>query len=123
MKTCEDLDLWSRILQETKGIILQEVLVCVYLHTKEKMRYFDNVLARDMLYRRLFARDMTLDEKFKKLLYSALFDQYAHAARIRNESKDLIEKLDMLCALSAKPYDILAEKLPLLLSHFIEAGK
>ena len=118
MKICEDLDLWSRILQVTQGIVLQEVLVCIYLRQNEKLRYFENILARHSLYTRLFARDKSLDENFKKLLYSALIDQYLKCARNHSEPKSLINKLNILRDLSVGPLDILTNELPSLVARW-----
>jgi glycosyltransferase involved in cell wall biosynthesis len=111
MNTCEDLDLWSRILKFTGSAILQEVMICIGLRN-EKMRYFENILARDILYRRLFERDKSLTAQFKKLLYSDLIHQYRHHAENNNEPASLLEKLDTLRGLCTEPLEILMMELP-----------
>ena len=76
MRICEDLDLWSRLLLITSTAFVPDVLTCICIRSDEMPRYFENILARDSLYSRVFERDPLLPEDFRKLLYTDLVDLY-----------------------------------------------
>ncbi len=81
MKICEDLELWSRILLQTRPICITRPIVAIHIRQDDKINYFNNILARDQLYQSVIARDPNLEKDFKKNLYQNLIDLYLANAK------------------------------------------
>lgn len=88
MTICEDLDLWSRLLLVTTAAFVPDVLTCISIRRNETPRYFENILARDVLYSRVFERDPSLPEDFRRFLYTDLVDSYYRSSVANNELEE-----------------------------------
>ncbi|EFK95401.1 hypothetical protein LDC_2592 [sediment metagenome] len=85
MRICEDLDLWARLLLSGSAAFVPDVLTCILIRPNERVRYFENIIARDILYSRVFKRDPSLAQDFKRFLYTDLIDLYYRHATVNSE--------------------------------------
>jgi glycosyltransferase involved in cell wall biosynthesis len=99
MDTCEDIDLWFRILKEEKSEILVESLSGVHQRTGEEINYAKVLKSRAVLYERAFSCDLTLDTDFAKELVEELMQvliEIAQASSLRGVAQGLAAALTPL---------------------------
>jgi len=120
LRICEDLELWSRVLLQTKFAYVTKPIVSIHLRKGEKTKIFENILARDKLYQRVFMRDNTLAEDFKRRLYSELIDLYISTAHHNSSFADfqVLNKMKQSCT---KHIDVMrSEILELAAKHVVK---
>ena len=111
LKICEDLELWSRILLETRAACITKPIVVIHVRNDENIRYMDNILARDQLYERVFSRDHNLKYEFRKRLYSDLVDVYLYVAMGRSSPTDIVDTLKEMCNACKMPYEAMRSEI------------
>jgi glycosyltransferase involved in cell wall biosynthesis len=93
MRICEDLELWSRMLQIVSAVCVPKILVCIRLRDTGKLAYFENILARDQLYQRVFDRDPKITNRKKHQFYEELIGLYLNQANDVGASGETVHAL------------------------------
>lgn len=81
METCEDIDLWFRILKDERPEILLESLSGVHLRNGEATDYEKVLQSRALLYERAFSCDPSLGLAFARELVEEIMHILIHGAK------------------------------------------
>lgn len=117
MHICEDLELWSRALLETRAVCVTKPIVAIHIRKDENIKFMSNIVARDQLYERLFSRDQRLDEDFKKQLYSDLVDLYLEMSQTKSLSPEINDTLKAMRKACKKPFTTMRSEIMQLASE------
>lgn len=107
MHICEDLELWSRALLETRAVCVTKPIVAIHVRKDDNINYMRNIVARDQLYERVFSRDQRMEEGFKKQLYADLVDLYLAIAQTKPLPPETVGALKTMRKACNKPFDVM----------------
>ncbi len=112
MHVCEDLELWSRILFDTKPVCITKPIVTIHIRKNDQINYFSNILARDQLYQSVIARDPNLDQDFKGKLYQDLIHLYLTNAQSQSiKSSHVVNTLKKMRNAQNMPYEAMRTRI------------